>query len=178
MTDPTCPFCTPDPDRIFYVKLALDQGWPHDEIYRMTGIDPWFLDQIQQIVLHFGLLAPVVQHSRHVGRPAKASIQVDQRQQSGVVSHESDGGTRGPSRQALVARTANDATFGPAEVLEPAAKAQQPPLRGTDPARRHEPADGGLAHFLPCRNDPALVLLVVVVSHPVFLKRLCGGGAR
>jgi carbamoyl-phosphate synthase large subunit len=40
----------PDPDRIFYVKLALDQGWAHEEVYRMTGIDPWFLDQIQQIV--------------------------------------------------------------------------------------------------------------------------------
>ncbi len=40
----------PDPDRIFYVKLALDRGWAHEEIFRMTGIDPWFLDQIQQIV--------------------------------------------------------------------------------------------------------------------------------
>jgi carbamoyl-phosphate synthase large subunit len=41
---------TPDPDRIFYVKRALDLGWPHAEINRMTGIDPWFLDQVQQIV--------------------------------------------------------------------------------------------------------------------------------
>ncbi len=41
---------TPDPDRIFYVKRALDLGWPHSEIHRMTGIDPWFLDQMQQIV--------------------------------------------------------------------------------------------------------------------------------
>ncbi len=41
---------SPDPDRIFYVKRALDLGWRHEEIYRMTGIDPWFLDQIQQIV--------------------------------------------------------------------------------------------------------------------------------
>jgi carbamoyl-phosphate synthase large subunit len=41
---------TPDPDRIFYVKRALELGWPHDEVYRVTGIDPWFLDQIQQIV--------------------------------------------------------------------------------------------------------------------------------
>jgi carbamoyl-phosphate synthase large subunit len=41
---------TPDPDRIFYVKRALDLGWTHEEIYRMTGIDPWFLDQMQQIV--------------------------------------------------------------------------------------------------------------------------------
>ncbi len=41
---------TPDPDRVFYVKRALELGWSHDEVYRMTGIDPWFLDQIQQIV--------------------------------------------------------------------------------------------------------------------------------
>jgi carbamoyl-phosphate synthase large subunit len=41
---------TPDPDRIFYVKRALDLGWPHAEIHRMTGIDTWFLDQLQQIV--------------------------------------------------------------------------------------------------------------------------------
>jgi len=40
----------PDPDRIFYVKRALDLGWSHPEVFRMTGIDPWFLDQIQQIV--------------------------------------------------------------------------------------------------------------------------------
>src|SRR4029450_1507114 len=41
---------TPDPDRIFYVKRALDVAWEHQEIHRMTGIAPWFLDQIQQIV--------------------------------------------------------------------------------------------------------------------------------
>jgi carbamoyl-phosphate synthase large subunit len=40
----------PDPDRIFYVKRALDLGWSHERVFRMTGIDPWFLDQIQQIV--------------------------------------------------------------------------------------------------------------------------------
>jgi carbamoyl-phosphate synthase large subunit len=41
---------TPDPDRIHYVKRALDLDWEHAEIHRMTGIDPWFLDQLQQIV--------------------------------------------------------------------------------------------------------------------------------
>ena len=41
---------TPDPDRIFYVKRALDLGWPQEKIHQMTGIDPWFLDQMQQIV--------------------------------------------------------------------------------------------------------------------------------
>ncbi len=40
---------TPDPDRILYVKRALELGWPHEEVQRLTGIDPWFLDQIQQI---------------------------------------------------------------------------------------------------------------------------------
>ena len=39
-----------DPDRIFYVHRALQKGWDHQEIFRMTGIDPWFLDQMQQIV--------------------------------------------------------------------------------------------------------------------------------
>jgi carbamoyl-phosphate synthase large subunit len=41
---------TPDPDRIFYVKRALELGWEHAEIHRVTGIDPWFLDQLQQVV--------------------------------------------------------------------------------------------------------------------------------
>src|SRR5687767_13600173 len=40
---------TPDPDRILYVKRALEAGWTHEEVHRMTGIDAWFLDQIQQI---------------------------------------------------------------------------------------------------------------------------------
>src|SRR6185503_7697393 len=39
-----------DTDRIFYVHRALQKGWKHQEIFRMTGIDPWFLDQMQQIV--------------------------------------------------------------------------------------------------------------------------------
>jgi len=41
---------TPDPDRIFYVERALELGWKHSKIHRMTGIDPWFLQQIQEIV--------------------------------------------------------------------------------------------------------------------------------
>ena len=40
---------TPDPDRILYVKRALELGWSHEVVHRMTGIDGWFLDQIQQI---------------------------------------------------------------------------------------------------------------------------------
>jgi carbamoyl-phosphate synthase large subunit len=40
---------SPDPDRILYVKRACELGYSHEEIHRMTGIDSWFLDQIQQI---------------------------------------------------------------------------------------------------------------------------------
>ncbi len=63
---------TPDPDRIFYVKRALDLGWTHEEIYRMTGIDPWFLDQMQQIVdlekdLRPGLSEQTLQEAKRLG---------------------------------------------------------------------------------------------------------------
>src|SRR5688500_12099963 len=40
----------PGPDRIWYVADALRCGMPLDEVYRLTKIDPWFLDQIKQIV--------------------------------------------------------------------------------------------------------------------------------
>ena len=40
---------TPDPDRILYVKRALEVGWAQEDVQRATGIDPWFLDQISQI---------------------------------------------------------------------------------------------------------------------------------
>jgi carbamoyl-phosphate synthase large subunit len=62
---------SPDPDRIFYVKRALDLGWPHDEVYRMTGIDPWFLDQIQQIVDLEQRLGPSMFEDRDLLREAK-----------------------------------------------------------------------------------------------------------
>jgi len=40
----------PGPQRIFYLKRALREGMSVDEAYRSTGVDPWFLDNIQQIV--------------------------------------------------------------------------------------------------------------------------------
>jgi len=61
----------PDPDRIFYVKLALDEGWAHEEIYRMTGIDPWFLDQMQQIVDLEKTLGPGILEDAETLREAK-----------------------------------------------------------------------------------------------------------
>src|SRR5881296_2230056 len=60
---------TPDPDRIFYVKRALDLGWPQEKIHQMTGIDPWFLDQMQQIVELEKTIGPGV--DREILREAK-----------------------------------------------------------------------------------------------------------
>ncbi|HET9763255.1 MAG TPA: carbamoyl-phosphate synthase large subunit [Casimicrobiaceae bacterium] len=40
----------PGPERIWYVGDAFENGFTPEEVYRLTHIDPWFLDQIQQIV--------------------------------------------------------------------------------------------------------------------------------
>ncbi|MAV35015.1 MAG: carbamoyl phosphate synthase large subunit, partial [Planctomycetaceae bacterium] len=41
---------TPNAERPWYIRYALKQGMTQDEIYRLTAIDPWFLDQLSQIV--------------------------------------------------------------------------------------------------------------------------------
>ena len=41
---------TPNSQRIFYLRHALQQGFSVDAIYERTRIDPWFLYQIRQIV--------------------------------------------------------------------------------------------------------------------------------
>ncbi|MEH2406943.1 carbamoyl-phosphate synthase large subunit [Nostoc sp.] len=41
---------TPNPDRIFAVRHALQQGMTIEEIYELTGIDRWFLDKFQQLL--------------------------------------------------------------------------------------------------------------------------------
>jgi carbamoyl-phosphate synthase large subunit len=40
----------PGPDRLLYVGDAFRHGLPFDEVVRLSGIDPWFLAQIQQII--------------------------------------------------------------------------------------------------------------------------------
>jgi carbamoyl-phosphate synthase large subunit len=41
---------TPTPERIFQIGDALREGIPIEEIAGVTKIDPWFLDQMQQII--------------------------------------------------------------------------------------------------------------------------------
>src|SRR5687767_7453165 len=40
----------PGPERIWYVGDAFENGFTLEEVYRLTRIDPWFLEQIEQIV--------------------------------------------------------------------------------------------------------------------------------
>ena len=40
----------PGPDRIFYLKRAMQEGMSIEEIHKINGIDPWFLDNIKQII--------------------------------------------------------------------------------------------------------------------------------
>ncbi|MDY0360728.1 MAG: carbamoyl-phosphate synthase large subunit [Desulforegulaceae bacterium] len=41
---------TPNSQRLFYIRYAFKKGMTIDEIYKATSIDPWFLNQIKQIV--------------------------------------------------------------------------------------------------------------------------------
>jgi carbamoyl-phosphate synthase large subunit len=41
---------TPNSQRLFYLKYAIEHGMPITMLYEMTGIDPWFLNQMKQIV--------------------------------------------------------------------------------------------------------------------------------
>ncbi|MGF1457849.1 MAG: carbamoyl-phosphate synthase large subunit [Leptolyngbyaceae cyanobacterium] len=41
---------TPSPDRIFSVRHAMQLGLELDEIYALTGIDPWFLHQLATLL--------------------------------------------------------------------------------------------------------------------------------
>ncbi|MEK9986088.1 MAG: carbamoyl phosphate synthase large subunit, partial [Opitutae bacterium] len=40
----------PTAERVFHLRLALVAGIPIEELYATTGIDPWFLHQLLQIV--------------------------------------------------------------------------------------------------------------------------------
>src|SRR5580765_7059204 len=40
----------PTPERIFQIKRALEAGLEVDEIHELTGIDPWFLSQMVELV--------------------------------------------------------------------------------------------------------------------------------
>ena len=40
---------TPNPDRLGYIRFALEQGWTVEQIHEITSIDPWFLKQLREM---------------------------------------------------------------------------------------------------------------------------------
>ncbi|NDY74174.1 carbamoyl phosphate synthase large subunit [Desulfobacter hydrogenophilus] len=49
-TDLEYKLSTPNSQRIFYIKYAIEHGMPITMIHELTDIDPWFLYQMKQIV--------------------------------------------------------------------------------------------------------------------------------
>ncbi|MDQ3623553.1 MAG: carbamoyl-phosphate synthase large subunit, partial [Verrucomicrobiota bacterium] len=40
----------PNAERIFFLGLAFQRGWSVEEVFELTKIDPWFLENLRQIV--------------------------------------------------------------------------------------------------------------------------------
>ena len=47
---------TPHPERFFYIRYALQSGMSVDQVAALTKIDPWFLNQMEQIIALEGRL--------------------------------------------------------------------------------------------------------------------------
>ena len=41
--------CTPNAARIFLLREAFKRGWSAEQVFDLTGIDPWFLDHIEEL---------------------------------------------------------------------------------------------------------------------------------
>src|SRR5579859_4672832 len=50
---------TPTPDRLNYIRFAFQNGYTVEQIHERTAIDPWFLEQIREVVAFEGGLTSV-----------------------------------------------------------------------------------------------------------------------
>jgi carbamoyl-phosphate synthase large subunit len=41
---------TPNPERLAYIRFAMERGYSNDELHEITKIDPWFLRQIREMI--------------------------------------------------------------------------------------------------------------------------------
>ncbi len=41
---------TPTPDRVYAIAEALRRGWPVDDVAGLAAVDPWFVDQMAEVV--------------------------------------------------------------------------------------------------------------------------------
>ena len=51
---------TPNSRRLFFLKAAIKNGFTIDEVFDITGIDPWFLSGMYEIVAVEDELAALV----------------------------------------------------------------------------------------------------------------------
>ncbi|MBX7220194.1 MAG: carbamoyl-phosphate synthase large subunit [Blastocatellia bacterium] len=56
---------TPNPDRVRFLQLAIIRNWTNDQLHALTGIDPWFFEQLREIM--------AVQSSLHLLSPTTIS---------------------------------------------------------------------------------------------------------
>jgi carbamoyl-phosphate synthase large subunit len=61
---------TPTPDRLGYIRFALQQGYTVAEVQELTSIDPWFLEQMKEVV-DFEQALPTASPSKELFRRAK-----------------------------------------------------------------------------------------------------------
>jgi len=47
---------TPTPDRLNYIRFALESGQTVEQVHDRTSIDPWFLEQVREVVAFEGAL--------------------------------------------------------------------------------------------------------------------------
>ena len=59
----------PNAERIWYIRYALLAGMDVDQIHALTGIDPWFLANIEELVHMEGRLRQVTTSGRGQRRP-------------------------------------------------------------------------------------------------------------
>ncbi len=65
---------TPNSQRIFYLALALEEGFTIEEVHELTKIDPWFLFQIDKIRREGNQLTRLCRDAKKGGKNPKAAI--------------------------------------------------------------------------------------------------------
>src|SRR2546423_2616176 len=66
----------PNSQRFSYITYALEHGWSIDEIYRLSKIDPWFLDQLQQVMeIQREVEGIIASHTRNDASDASAALE-------------------------------------------------------------------------------------------------------
>ncbi len=65
-----------NPWRLYYIKYALELGWPIEKLYEISKIDPWFLYQIKQLVDQGPLITLTVPSIRHAKEWGFSDVQL------------------------------------------------------------------------------------------------------